>query len=126
MDDDGTLVAKYKEQILNCDAMCFVFPWWFEMPPFPLVKFFQSIFVEGFAYTHDGEVKTPKIKLPVQVLITMGQRKEYNIRSLRDGMDYVGLRIERELVCTNVGPRLEPELSERYLESALRCGKMFF
>lgn len=124
---DGYLDSEtYRKKILECDAICFSFPWWFEMPPYPLVAFFQSNLIEGFAFNTVNNKKVPLLDIPVQVLITMGQSNpEYNIRAVRDGLRYVGLKIKNELVCLNVGPKLLSTQAEKYLDQAMLHGQMF-
>lgn len=117
----------YRQKILECDAICYAFPWWFEMPPYPLVAFLQRNLVEGFAFKHENGNKVSLLKkVPTQVLITMGQSSpEYNIRAVRDGLRYVGMKISGELVCMNVGPRLEPSQAQKYLDQAFHHGQVF-
>lgn len=116
----------YRRQILNADAICFAFPWWFEMPPYPLAAFFQRNLVEGFAFKHEDGQKVPLINgKKVQVLITMGQKSEgYNIRCVSEGLRYTGLKITNQLVAVNVGPNLDPIKAQAYLNHAELCGQI--
>ena len=115
------------ERIAAADGVCFAFPWWCEMPPYPMVEFWQKNLVEGKAFKHVNGVKVPLIKKPTQVLITMGSPgPEYNISHVRNALKYVGLNIEGELVCLNVGQGLSPEAKEKYLKHAEHHGKVFF
>lgn len=119
--------ADYRQMMLDADAICFAFPWWFEMPPFPLVAFFQRNFVEGFAFRHEDGKKIPLLNKKVQLMITMGQSaEEYNIYCVREGLRYVGLPVTNELTCVNVGPRLSPEKAQEYLNRANQAGKFLF
>jgi len=117
--------ATYRKQILDADAICFAFPWWFEMPPYPLAAFFQRNLVEGFAFKHENGQKIPLIpSKPVQVMITMGQKFEcYNIRCVSEGLRYAGLAITNQLVAVNVGPNLDPTRAQEYLDRAFKDGQ---
>lgn len=119
-----TTDAEYRKKMLEADAICFAFPWWFEMPPFPLVAFFQRNLVEGFAFRHENGSKVPLLDKKVQVMVTMGQSaQEYNIYCVREGLRYVGLSITNELVALNVGPRLDPAQAQEYLDRAEKAGQ---
>ena len=117
--------TSYRRKIVDADAICFAFPWWFEMPPYPLAAFFQRNLVEGFAFRHENGQKIPLLNgKKVQVLITMGQQSpEYNIYCVREGLRYTGLKINNELVALNVGPRLDPTQAQEYLNRAELAGQ---
>ena len=119
------LIDSYKEMILNCDGIVFAFPLWWEMPPYPLVEFLQTIFTNGFAYKHDG-VKTSILDLPVDMLISMGQVKHFNISNLYEAMEYCGLHVRKALVCQGVGPAISTKDATQYIENAKAAGLTFF
>jgi len=118
--------TSYRRKILDADAICFAFPWWFEMPPYPLAAFFQRNLVEGFAFKHENGQKIPLITgKQVQVMITMGQKFEcYNIRCVSEGLRYTGLTITNQLVAVNVGPNLDPARAQEYLDRAFKDGQI--
>jgi putative NADPH-quinone reductase len=121
------LEVDYKELIMGCDGMAFSFPLWWEMPPYPLVAFFQKIFTAGFAYNHDGVNKTPLLDLPVQLIVTQGQKHPANLLYLYEALRYCGFKTKfNTLSCTNVTPNLSPTEAGRYKKMAFEAGTSFF
>jgi putative NADPH-quinone reductase len=119
---DAEVDAKYKNMITQCDSIAFVFPWWWEMPPYPMAAFLQTIFVNGFAYSHNG-VKTPLLDIPTMLIVTLGQEKKCNLNNLHEAMDYCGLRVVDEVVCAGVNPRMASEKAEEYKQEAYGRGR---
>ena len=111
----------HKQLILEADHMCFAWPCWWEMPPAKLVDFLQTIFVKDFAFSLQGDRMVPTLDIPVTCLISMGQRKTYNTINLSEAMRYCGLH-PTFCIFDNVGPRLQPEMAQAYLDLAWRQG----
>ena len=127
-DRNEMLIEAYKEHILECDAICFSFPLWCEMPPYPLVAFMQKILVNGFAYTHDGVTKTPILNLPISLIITMGQTKNPNLTYLIEALGYVGLHHDywHTVIAQGVGPDMPEHQVNTYKSSAYQAGLIQF
>jgi putative NADPH-quinone reductase len=118
---------EIQEKIKAADGICLAFPWWCEMPPFPLVAFMQQNLKEGFAFTRDADGnKVPLLNKKVQLLISMGSAgPEYFIRHVIDGLKYAGLKVVNNIVVQNVGPNLPKEKANFYLEQAHHQGTRF-
>lgn len=118
------LLEIYKGYIKEVDAVAFSFPMWCEMPPYPLVAFLQQILVKGFAYEHDGKVKTPILDLPCSLLVTMGQKKDAQLQYLIDALSYTGLHLKPfQLVIANgVGPNMSNCEALAYSDKAYQAG----
>lgn len=123
-DHIGCLEADYKSLILGADGLAFIFPWWWEMPPYPMTAFLQRIFVNGFAYKHDG-VKTPILDKPVQLIISMGQNKPINLQNLCDGMEYCGLHVRHWMAAQGVNPSMDEAKALQYKNEAYNAGRNF-
>jgi putative NADPH-quinone reductase len=108
--------------LVNADRICFAWPCWWEMPPAKLVDLLQTVFVRGFAFDLAGDRMVPKLNIPTTCLISMGQNKQLNTTNLLEAMTYCGLH-PQFAVFQNVGPRLQPELAEAYLDTAFRLGQ---
>jgi len=120
--DEDIEDVDLRQLVLETDAMCLVYPLWWEMPPAKMVEFLQTTFVFGFAFELKGDRMVPKIDIPTTVLISMGQQKTHNTSYLEDAMKYCGLH-PKIAVFQNVGPRLTPDQAEAYLDLAHRLGK---
>jgi len=115
-------INELKDFVLNADRICFAWPCWWEMPPAKLVDLLQTVFVRGFAFDLAGDRMVPKLNIPTTCLISMGQNKQLNTTNLLEAMTYCGLH-PQFAVFQNVGPRLQPELAEAYLDTAFRLGQ---
>lgn len=117
---------QFKEMILNADSLAFAFPIWWEMPPSPLVKFLQTIFVKDFAYTHDGVKKTNLIDKNVAILATMGQKKHVSFEYLFEAFEYCGMDTTAIVVASGVNPSFTSADANKALERAFTVGSHFF
>lgn len=116
----------YRNQLKRADGVCLAFPWWCEMPPYPLVAWMQRNLIKDFAYKHDGTIKTPILNLPTQLLVTMGSIGECNLKNLKDGLGYTGLHVSNELVVKGAGPDLKKSEVTNLLWRARQDGLTFF
>lgn len=122
------LLDEYRERIQDCDSIAFSFPMWCEMPPYPMAAFIQQVFVKGFAYEHDGIIKTPILNLPMSMLVTMGQKKDANLQYLIDALSYVGLHLKnwQLVIAPGVGPNMQEVEENTFKERAYLAGKTLF
>lgn len=110
-------VEEIKQQIVEADLLVFAFPLWWEMPPYALVEFFQTIFVKDFAYSHDGTQKKNILDVMAINLITMGQEYAFDSKNLGLAMKYCGIK-PRHCIFTNIGPRLDVDKARMYFQWA--------
>ena len=117
---------NWKRLISNhIDGIALIFPWWWEMPPAPMVAFLQNIFNVGFAFEYINGIREVTLDLPSALIISMGQKKLCNDKYLLEAMHYCGLHQKVNLVCQGVGPTLAEEDAKNYLELARAVGKGF-
>lgn len=112
---------EIKDEIKDADHICIAFPLWWEMPPAKLVDFLQQTFVLGFAFEYKDGVRKLLIKKKVTCLISMGQKKDYNVSNLQQAMEYCGLTAQF-IVFQGVGPGLSTEMIDLYNDLARRQG----
>ncbi len=117
-----------RENVKQSDAIVFAFPWWWEMPPYPLVEIIQKVFVKDFAFVHDGNHKKQTLlNLKAKLLICAGQEKPtINLDNLNEAMAYCGLYVgSPSLVFTGCGPNLTEDQLESYHHTARQHGLSF-
>jgi putative NADPH-quinone reductase len=108
-----------KELITAADHIAFHWPCWWEMPPYPLVQFLQTVLVKDFAFRFEADgSRTVLLDIPTTTFISMGQRKTFHTDGLADAMDYCGLRPRKFHIFENVGALLSKELEDLYFEQA--------
>lgn len=112
---------EIKAAIADSDHICLAFPLWWEMPPAKLVDFLQQTFVLGFAFDYKDGVRRLLIKKNVTCLVSMGQKKDYNVSNLQQAMEYCGLTA-KFIVFQGVGPGLSQEMAQLYKDLAYRQG----
>ena len=125
---DEANITTLQDLIKTADGIAFAFPWWWEMPPYPMVELLQKVFVNGFAFTHDGNhKKTSLLSLPTQLIICAGQAKtDIQLGNLKMAMDYCGLKPITPLVLSGVGPSLSQAVVNEFHRGALAAGQNFF
>lgn len=117
----------YRKLLSRADGVCLAFPWWCEMPPYPLVAWMQRNLIKDVAYLHDGVTKTPILNLPTQLLVTMGQTTHCNLQNIKNGLAYTGLHCNGlDLIVQGAGPNLTKETIKSVKEEAYQLGKKFF
>jgi putative NADPH-quinone reductase len=112
---------EIKDEVEDSDHICIAFPLWWEMPPAKLVDFLQQTFVLGFAFDYVDGVRTLLIKKKVTCLISMGQKKDYNVSNLQQAMEYCGMSAQF-IVFQGIGPGLSEEMISLYKDLARRQG----
>lgn len=125
---DPAYVSAMQKIISKTDAIAFAFPWWWEMPPYPMVEFLQKVFVKDFAFTHDTDGrKTKLLNKPAQLIICAGQDKQQiQIEPLVMAMEYCGLHADTPLIFTGCKPGLAEETVDYYSQTAFKQGRLFF
>lgn len=113
--------AEIKDEVKDADHICIAFPLWWEMPPAKLVDFLQQTFVLGFAFDYEEGVRKLLMKKNVTCLISMGQKKDYNVSNLQQAMEYCGLSAHF-IVFQGVGQGLSEEMISLYKDLARRQG----
>lgn len=122
-------VPKYQQAVAGCQGIVFVFPTWWEMPPYPLVEFLQTVFVSGFAFTHENNIKINKLDLKSLVITTRGQSEDSggsDLAYLRAALEYSAMHSEDPLVCYGINPSTLRENVELYKNHAFSKGLHFF
>jgi putative NADPH-quinone reductase len=119
---ETTNLEDLRFMIKTADHLALFYPLWCEMPPAKLVDFIQRTFVEGFAFHYDGGKRIVDLKLPVSVVISMGQEKPHHCEYLTEALQYVGLTPQRIFLVQGVGPTLPAEKAKIYLEQAFKHG----
>lgn len=116
---------EIRNEVQNADHICIAFPLWWELPPAKLVDFLQQTFVLGFAFEYKDGVRKLLIKKKMTCLISMGQKKDYNVSNLQQAMEYCGLTAQF-IVFQGVGPGLSSEMVDLYKDLARRQGVSIF
>lgn len=113
---------EFKRSIIASDHICFAFPLWWEMPPAALVDFFQKIFINGFAFSYNTDgTRELLISKNITCLISMGQKKDYNVSNLQQAMEFCGLSAQF-VVFQGVGPGMSTDMIDIYKDLARRQG----
>ena len=124
-EEDAPGVQEIQRLVLEYDALCFAFPCWWEMPPAKLVELLQTVFVKGFAFDLNGDKMVPLIRKNADVIISMGQNKNYDSNNMSMAMEYCGIQPSFH-VFSNIGPRLTEFEAKQNLLSANKIGYTAF